>query len=322
MCVEWWIRWEAVVLDVGLYDLLMGASGAMYRGMAAARRAEGEAGVGEVPPLLLLRGGLAESAGWYLVQAAEFAPEPLTVAGLRVRDVYAAERTVRALLELMMSEGWLDRDAEERYALTGAGRAVLDRNAARRARLSAGLALLPGDELARLAGWFDGLIAASLASGSPPGTWCLAHSRNRAPGADAPVILRVAQAFDDFNAFRDDAHMAAWGPLGVGGHAWEVFDTVCQGEVATAGAIKRRLAHRGYARYETAAALAGLAERGWVVAAGEAGGFGVTEEGRAIRRRVEELTDRYFYAPWAGLSDGEIEEMRGMLVRMRDGSNE
>lgn len=305
------------MLDAGLYDLLMEASGAIYRGMLGARRGEGEA----PPPLLLLRGGLAESAGWYLVQATEFAPEPLTVAGLRVRDTYAAERTVRALLELMMSEGWLDRDAEDRYALTEAGRSVLDRNREHRAALCAELSLLPAADLAQLAAWLERLIAASLESPSPPGTWCLAHSRRRAPEAAAPVLLRLAQAFDDFNAFRDDAHMAAWGPLGVGGHAWEVFATVCHGEVTTAGAINRHLAHRGYARYETAATLATLADRDWIVPVGDLGEYRPTAAGQEVRRRAEEVTDRYFYAPWSILSADEIAELRELLMRLRDSNS-
>ena len=40
----------------------------------------------EPPPALLqLRAGRAESPGWFLIQAAEFDPEPLTVENLRAR---------------------------------------------------------------------------------------------------------------------------------------------------------------------------------------------------------------------------------------------
>src|SRR5688572_20893176 len=93
-------------LDAAFYDLLMEAAGAIYTTLAAARRRDPNAAA--LPPILQLRGGLAESPGWFLLQAAEFEPEPLTVAGLRVRDIYASERIVGALLDLMASEGWFD----------------------------------------------------------------------------------------------------------------------------------------------------------------------------------------------------------------------
>src|SRR5215212_4932003 len=89
-----------------------------------------------VPAILQLRAGRAESPSWFLIQAAEFDPEPLTVANLRVRDVYASERIVQALLELMASEGWFDRSAQDTYALTAKGRVVLQRRLQRRRELT------------------------------------------------------------------------------------------------------------------------------------------------------------------------------------------
>ncbi|KPV46481.1 hypothetical protein SE17_43265, partial [Kouleothrix aurantiaca] len=105
--------------NAALYDLFMDAAGAIYTALAAA------APPTPAPVLLQLRAGLAESAGWFLVQASEFAPEPLTVELLRVRDIYASERIVAALLELMAGEGWLERDAAGRYALAEAERELL-----------------------------------------------------------------------------------------------------------------------------------------------------------------------------------------------------
>lgn len=302
-------------LDSTTYDLLMDASGAIYGAMAEARR---RAELPAPPPILLLRGGLAESPGWFLIQAAEFDPEPLTVENLRVRDTYASERVVAALLELLATEGWLERDGAGAYALTEAGRATVGAILGRRRSLLADAALLPADEAGRLHALLSRLIDASLAAPEPPGTWCLAHSRRRAPQADAPILTRMLQLFEDFNAFRDDAHMAAWQPLGVAGHVWEAFALLAAGAAADAEAIAAQLRHRGYSPGEYAAALEDLAGRGWI-APGDPPAYALTEAGRAVRGEVERATDALFYAPWGALAPGELAELHGLLLRLRGG---
>ncbi len=63
----------------------------------------------------------ANRPAWFLIQAAEFDPEPLSVARLRVRDIYASECIVTALLEVMAAERWLDRHGDD-YHLRAEGR--------------------------------------------------------------------------------------------------------------------------------------------------------------------------------------------------------
>src|SRR5919107_1309653 len=104
------------MLDVAFYDLLMEAFDALYSA-GSAHRARTSITQEPPPPILQLRAGRAESTGWFLIQAAEFDPEPLTVENLRVRDIYASERLVQALLELMASEEWLDRSIHNAYSL-------------------------------------------------------------------------------------------------------------------------------------------------------------------------------------------------------------
>jgi hypothetical protein len=206
------------MLDAVMYNLMMETQAAIFAAASASGVSVVEAR--ETPPALVqVNAGRAESPGWFLVQAAEFEPEPLTVANLRVRDVYAAPRMVQALLDLMASAGWLEHDGRDNYALTPAGRTILQRS---RQRLQTRLAVLAPplainvEDLSVLLGR---VIASSLAAPTPPGTWCLAHSRWRAPARNAPALAQVMHYFDDFNAFRDDAHMAAWRPHAVEGYA-------------------------------------------------------------------------------------------------------
>lgn len=304
-------------LDASFYDLTQTLWGAFATAMGAARAREPEPPT-PISPLLQLRAGLAESPGWFLIQAAEFDPEPLSVERLRVRDVYACEGIVAALLELMAGEKWFDRDGDDprsaEYALRFEGRAVLDRLHANRRRWLGALTLPPAAE--QLEAAFAALIERSQGAPDPPGTWCLAHSRNRASLAEDSPAARLFQYVADFNAFRDDCHMAAWRPLGVAGNVWEAFGLVANGTGPTADALFDALAYRGYSAADYAAALEKLASRGWVAAGAE--GYTVTDAGRAVRDEVEERTNSAFYAPWDALSVSETVALRDNIHTLNE----
>ena len=298
------------MLDAQFYDLIQSLWGAFAEAMSSVRAREPEPP--PTPPILQLRAGLAESPAWFLVQAAEFDPEPLTVERLRVRDVYASERIVAALLDLMASEQWFDHDGGA-YRLRIEGRAVLDRIHANRYRWLGALDL--PDAAQRLERRFRDLVDSSLDAPDPPGIWCLVHSRNRAPAEENSTAAKLFQYVADFNAFRDDCHMAGWRPLGVAGHVWEAFGLVGDETGPTADALFAALAYRGYSVADYAAALAELDGRGWA-RTGEVG-YTLTDDGRAVRAEVERLTDDYFYAPWAALSAAEILEIRDDIYTLR-----
>lgn len=307
------------MLDARMYDLTQETHGAVFEAVQAHLAHSGEER--EEPPIILqLRPAYAESPSWFLVQAAEFDPEPLTVAKLRVRDVYGSERLVQAMLELLVSEQWLDRTPDDAYPLTSRGRAVigriLERSHARNASVEPSLRA----DIIWLEGLLRRIIDASLASATPPGTWCLAHSRNRAPKADAAPLAQIVQYFSDFNAFRDDAHMAAFQVHNIGGQVWEAFSYICGGEIATLDALYDQLARRGYSRSEYASALNELVQRGWLRRVVDKEVYAVTEAGRAVRAEAERLTDAHFYAPWSRLSDAEVEVTQSLLVQLRDGA--
>jgi hypothetical protein len=134
--------------------------------------------------------------------------------------------------------------------------------------------------------------------------------------------VKLLQCFDDFNAFRDDAHMAAWQPLEPEGAAWEAFALVCSGEATSAEEAFGKLARRGNSRHEYAAALENLARRGWLAAGSAPGSYLVTEAGRTVRAHVERLTDTYFYAPWSQLTAAEIARVQKLLTQMQAGAQE
>lgn len=309
------------MLNVETYNLLMSVMGAYFGAMGQVR-ASLEEEFPTPPPIMQLRGGYAESPGWYMVQAAEFDPEPLTVENLRVRDTYASERIAQALLDLLASEQWLDRRVDgnsSAYHLTAAGRDVIAQMNARYARLTEPLNPMPLADTERLEALLRRIIDASLQSATPPGTWCLAHSRNRAPSDDSIIHLKIIQHFSDFNAFRDDVHMAAFQPQEPLGYVWEAFTFVMDETANSADTLFAQLAYRGYSASEFGDALTSLMKRGWLAQDKAAETYHATDVGKSIRADVERLTDEYFYGPWAELSQGEVDEVHELLRRLQEG---
>ena len=138
-------------------------------------------------------------------------------------------------------------------------------------------------------------------------------------GKAATTLARVDQALDDLNAFRDDAHLAAWRPLQVAGEAWELLTFLWRGEVKNADEMVEKAGSRGHTQEAYQSALGDLIGRGWVRAAGDAErrAFEVTAAGRQVRDDAEAATDRFFYAPWQVLNETEVDDLRELLTRLK-----
>ena len=177
------------MMNAEFYNLTQQTQAQLYYAMRAAQ-AELAADQPPLPPLLQIRAGYAESPAWFMVQAAEFDPEPLTVENLRVRDIYASERIVQALLELLAGEKWLDRVGNA-YHLTTAGQEQIKQLRERGAKFMAPVELpWPLEKINQLEASLHDIIERSLKYTDKPGIWCLAHSRNRAPAPDSPAAAK------------------------------------------------------------------------------------------------------------------------------------
>lgn len=259
--------------------------------------------------LLQFQRGFAESPGWFMVQAEEFDPEPLSVTRLRKRAVWSSERIVAGLLDLMASQKLLDRVGED-YYLLDEGRAVIQEMTMRRHKILAPLIpRLPDDHLLPAKNYFRRLLDAALATGTPPGNWSLAHSMNRIPAEGAPAIHFLSQYCSDLNAWRDDCHMAALQPLGVSAYAWEALSLIWRGSMASAATIYDQLHYRGYSRSDYEMGLRDLVQRGWLHSA-DGVTYAITDAGHAIRTAAERQTDDYFYRPWSALKPDEAAQLQ------------
>jgi hypothetical protein len=185
------------------------------------------------------------------------------------------------------------------------------------------LRVLSEADLTRLADLLQRVVNSAAASPEPPGTWCIRRNRSSDPGPDAPVLARVLQYLTDLQAFRDDAHLAAWRDDNVSGPAWETLTHLWRSEAHTADELAEKLAMRGRSAADYAPFLAELVTRGWIEAnPGEPGAYRVTETGEALRQAAEDATNRYYAAPWATLSADELRAVDTLLAAVRAGAEE
>jgi hypothetical protein len=126
---------------------------------------------------------------------------------------------------------------------------------------------LPEEALRQINALLSHLVAATLAAPEPQEKWAIVYSRWTDPGAGTPGAVMpgsvlTGQYLTDLLRFRDDAHVAAWKPYGISGHAWEALTFLWRDQAHTAKALAEQLPFRGHSSETYAQALAGLADRG------------------------------------------------------------
>ena len=266
--------------------------------------------------------GLARGRGLYaLLTARSYEPEPLSLERLCRRTPYASPESLWTFLpiEELAERDLLVAQSDGTYRLTTGGRAVIARILKEFYAGLAGIeqtigsAYSPSD-LDRAAKLLERIVAASFNSSFDK--WSLTTTHRLASAGEVAALAHLDQALDDLNAVRDDAHLAAWQPLGVAGQTWELFTFLWRGEVKNADEMAEKSAARGYTREAYQSALGDLIGRGWVRAASE-GAFEVTEVGHQIREEAEAATDRNFYTPWQVLNDAEVTDLKELLTRLR-----
>lgn len=249
-----------------------------------------------------------------------FADEPNeAMAGLGFRsywDGYFAGRSAplgRAPAEVVhaafynFAEGEVARHLPKVWATTTPEAA----HAARQRGCVAALRRILGDlaatpELARAAD----LLARAATSAPTEGRIMYAGLR-ALPVPDEPVT-RLWHAANMLREHRGDGHIAALVTERIGGLEAHVLSALDQG-IHPAESFGR-IHHLPAALL--AEVMGGLRERGLVDAAGY-----LTASGRAVKDRVEALTDALAEAPYEGLTAGELDELAGLLepvaVRLR-----
>jgi hypothetical protein len=251
--------------------------------------------------------------GW-LMAARIFEPEPISAARLHRRAAYTNPALLEERLAKGVQLGLLAPAGTGEYHLTHTGHAAVTQLIDAAYAAMGPLRPLPETDLSRLLALLRRLVEASLAAPEPPGKWCLRIARHYDPAGRAGPVPQLDQYLSDLVAYRDDAHLSAWGSLNVTGQQWETLSHLWRGDVSTLDELcARHCARRGYSCESYEDALQALVGRGWVSVEGAA--YRITDAGRRHRDDAEAATDRYFFAPWSILTSAELAELRDLLSR-------
>ena len=162
------------------------------------------------------------------------APEPITADLFSLRRPYANPDSVIELLEGTAEAGYIKSDGVNGYLIAERGTSAIETVHDEFYRHLNQVNQLPDDKVKELAVLLARLVDSIQKSELDGGKTCFELSHGRHIIVIPGSLAQVDQHLDDLIAFRDDAHIAAWKPVGVDGHTWEVLTFVWNGEVSTA----------------------------------------------------------------------------------------
>jgi ribosomal protein S19E (S16A) len=291
------------------YDWFIPESGDLLQALAGSYYPELQAAIESSPyeGWDITAGQMAQAAG----------DAPLTVEHMLARIPYMSAQAARKQLDTSVERGMLEA-TDGGYRLSAAGRSFVEGLVDRINRsLRAQSAKLPqAERLVDLLGRQVEGISAAPGIEAPS----LLGSRTFDPGPSASAPERLRRYLQDLNAWRDDAHVAAWRQHEPDGHAWEVFshvwgEKVWGDPVTDASQAAEKLGFRGYGEAEYGAALESLRERGWLER--DEAGYRISAAGRSLREAAEAATDQHYFAPWK-LDASEADELRQLMAAAKE----
>jgi ribosomal protein S19E (S16A) len=250
------------------------------------------------------------------IVASQVAPKPISVALLGKRTPYQNPKTVKNTLVAAAEAGYLKSEGKGSYVVSEKGAQIIkDIHLAFYKQINK-IDQFPSEKMKAVASLLSKLIDGCTKSNLDAGTICLDISHNGHPEVEADSLAKIDQHLDDLNAFRDDAHIAAWQPVGVNGLTWEALTFVWGGEDNTAAKLAERLPYRDYSVEDYAQALTELKKLGWIEKTGDI--FIITTAGKNLREQVEAATDRNYYANWKVLSTTDLSRLIELLTSLSE----
>jgi len=255
-------------------------------------------------------------ANWFplsFVRAGE--PEPFHLTQAELITPFLALPLRRERYDSLAADGCLEVLEDGSYALTEKGRQIVEGFFKVAHEELAEVKVLSTDEMNYLAELLRRIVINTVDSPEPAEKPSLMASRWTDPGPDAEVPARIDQYVTDLIRYRDDAHNGAWRPTGVEGRTWETLTLLWRGEASSVSEVSERLSGRGYSQEDYADSLRILTEMQWIT---NSNGYRITEEGKKVRERAEENTDRLYYIGWETLSRDELGALSDLLARLND----
>lgn len=250
-----------------------------------------------------------------LLAAVTFDPGTISPERLQVRGPYTSTSAWMERLFRAAEKGYLSEPEPGEFRLSRRGRTITQKliQEARDAMQHADP--LPHVDSQRLAELLGRLIQASLFTSPPPDNWSIRLAYQLMP-VEEPPLPYIDQALSCLQAYRDDAHLAAWQPCGLSAPALEALTLVWRGEANSLDTIYDRLAHRGFELHDYQAAVTDLRQRALVE--GSDPDLQMTAKGKVFRDQIEQDTNHYFFASWDCLSFTEKSEVACLLTVLRN----
>ena len=248
--------------------------------------------------------------------ASQVAPKSISVDLISKRNPYGNPAGTEKTLADAAEAGYLEPDGKGGYVASEKGaKAIQTVHDAFYGHINE-VNQFFGNKLEALAALLVKLVEACTKADLSNGCLSLNISHNGHPKVEVGTLAQVDQLLDDMNAFRDDAHLSAWMPVGVDGHTWEVLSFVWNGEANTAEKLVERLPYREYTAEGYAKTLKDLVQRGWIETGDD--GYVATKDGKKVRGDAEAITDTNYFAPWKALSEDEIARLGELLTGLKE----
>ena len=234
------------------------------------------------------------------------------------RDPYSNPQVFDKVFVTLNFKGWIELLPDEKYLVTQKAR-----EAARSLIQAGDQQLLPFESftdlnLKRLVVLLKQIVLAGTVAPEPPEKWAILK-RFHVADKNSPSIVQVREYLMDLYAYRDDCHYAAAHPhFGRAGIIWLVLGSLWKNTTITAEQLAESLSSRGYEINQYEVALEAAVQIGWAQRTGLSGRFCITQKGRELREQAEQLTNKYFFAPWFALTRAEIREFYNLLLQLRE----
>src|SRR6266498_2589421 len=239
----------------------------------------------------------------------------------RKRDPFSNPLLFEKTFVTLNFKGWIQPSADDKYHVTEKARA-----GARRIIQAGDKHLLSFEsftdiDLKRLILLLKQILMANEFASSPVEKWAVVK-RFRVADKSSPAIIQIREALMDLFAYRDDCHFAASHPhFGQAGIVWSVLGSLWKNDLVTAEQMAENMSFRGYEVNDYEVALEAAVQIGWAEPSEVAATFRITQKGRALREKAEQLTNEYFYAPWSVMIQAELDELYDLLLKLRDQLN-
>ena len=248
--------------------------------------------------------------------AYQLAPKILTETLFQQRTPYTNPDAIHENLVDAVKAGYLEEEGVDGYRASQKGRDAIELVHKKFYNHINEVSQLPAEKMKSLAGMLRVLVEEVGKTELSSGNLSFSLVRDGHPEVNPGTLAEVDQLLDDLNAFRDDAHIAAWTPTGVSGQVWEALTFIWNGDASTAAELVEKLPYRSYTEDEFQKGLDKLVDKGWAEVGDE--GFILTDTGKEIREKAEQETNDLYFGPWEVLSTEDLDLLGELLAELKE----